>query len=186
MSNQATESMPSKPVYAPPRTDQPASRRMLVIQDATLKEAADLHEQLCETGQLLGLLSLRGEAAWLNERHGCNNPQRFEAKLSGLLGSAPAGTHLYVCGDESFLWRVSELARAAGLLEEEIELVKAGERRELYCVHCATRQSIGAEAETTCSGCSVRLMVRDHFSRRLGAYMGVCADADRPYGEERA
>ena len=31
-----------------------------------------------------------------------------------------------------------------------------------------------------CSHCGVKLTVRDHYSRRLGAFMGVCVDAEAP------
>jgi len=31
-----------------------------------------------------------------------------------------------------------------------------------------------------CAGCGRHLLVRDHFSRRLAAYMGVMADAEAP------
>jgi hypothetical protein len=29
--------------------------------------------------------------------------------------------------------------------------------------------------------CAVGLEVRQHFSQRLGAYLGVCTNADQPY-----
>ena len=32
----------------------------------------------------------------------------------------------------------------------------------------------------TCSGCGLSLLVRDHFSRRIGAFQGVCIDAEVP------
>ena len=32
----------------------------------------------------------------------------------------------------------------------------------------------------TCPGCGRALFVRDHFSRRLGAFQGVCIDAETP------
>jgi hypothetical protein len=31
-----------------------------------------------------------------------------------------------------------------------------------------------------CAGCGRHLFVRDHYSRRLAAYMGVMADAEAP------
>ncbi|MNZ36743.1 hypothetical protein D3C78_541720 [compost metagenome] len=186
MSVEAAGVMRSKPVYAAVPPLPSAGRRLLVTQDASLAEAADLHGQLSADGQPLELASLRGEAAWAGGQASCGAFDRLEVRLLSLLSSAPVGTRLYVCGDESFLWSIYRLARSSGLLAEEIELVKVGSCRELYCVHCATQQSIGAESTVTCSGCGVRLMVREHFSRRLGAYMGVCLDPDQPHGEGRA
>ncbi|MOA57558.1 hypothetical protein D3C78_1817610 [compost metagenome] len=58
----------------------------------------------------------------------------------------------------------------------------AGSRR-VFCVHCANCQPAGAAAHLTCAHCGVVLEVRRHFSQRLGAYLGVCADADQPYQE---
>lgn len=181
MSVEAAGVVRSKPVYAAVPLVLSAGRRLLVAQDATLAEAADLHGQLSADGQALELLSLRdGDGV-----HDHGDPQLLEMRLLTLLSAAPVGTRLYVCGDESFVWRIYRLARHCGLLAEEIELVKTGSCRELYCVHCATQQSIGSEGEVTCSGCGVRLLVREHFSRRLGAYMGVCLDPDQPHGEGR-
>ena len=74
--------------------------------------------------------------------------------------------------------------RPAGLLGDEIELFKQGARRRLYCVHCGHFQDIGSEGECTCGQCRVKLFVREHFSQRLGAYMGVCIDPDSPYAAE--
>lgn len=187
MSHEAAGTMVSKPVYTPlPEQIQPARRCVLVVQDTRQPEAADLHERLQSAGAPLALLGLQGEAAWLGAEQACRDLQMLEAKLRDLLSWSPVGTRLYVCGDESFLWQIERLARSVGLLEEEIQLVKAGDRRELYCVHCSTLQSIGAEGETVCSHCGVHLLVRDHFSRRLGAYMGVCIDPDHPRGEGKA
>ncbi|MDP3367631.1 MAG: dimethylamine monooxygenase subunit DmmA family protein [Pseudomonas sp.] len=91
---------------------------------------------------------------------------------------------MYVFGEDIFLGHVHRLARQAGLLGDEIELFKQGARRRLYCVHCGHLQDIGSEGECTCGQCRVKLFVREHFSQRLGAYMGVCIDPDSPYAPE--
>lgn len=186
MSGAVAGLMPSKPVYAPDVSVLASGPRLLVVQDAGAAEAARLHGQLTADGRAVEALSLRGEAPWDADLAGCVDFDRLAVRVLSLLSSVPVGARLYVCGDESFLWRVQRLARSSGLLGEEIELVRAGSRRELYCVHCAHLQSIGGEGEVTCQGCGVRLLVREHFSQRLGAYMGVCLDPDRPHGEGRA
>lgn len=176
----SVETMHSKPVYAALPPPLVGERRVLVTQDASLAEAVALHGQLSADGQPVELASLRGETATR-----CATFDGLRVRVLSLLSSSPVGTRLYVCGDESFLWRIHALARDSGLLDEEIHLVKVGQQRDLYCVHCATRQHIAAESAVTCSGCGVRLTVREHFSRRLGAYMGVCLDPDQPHGEGR-
>ncbi|MCC6073652.1 dimethylamine monooxygenase subunit DmmA family protein [Pseudomonas sp. GCM10022188] len=186
MSGEATGAMLSTPVYAPEVSILASGRRLLVVQDAGVEEAARLHGQLSADGQAVELIALRGEAPWAGGQRGCGSTDLLEVRLLTLLSSAPVGTRLYVCGDETFAWRIYRLARNSGLLAEEIELVKAGSQRELYCVHCATMQTIGRETETTCCHCGVQLLVREHFSRRLGAYMGVCINPDQPYAENKA
>jgi hypothetical protein len=48
-------------------------------------------------------------------------------------------------------------------------------------VHCGLSQPGTTHDSLQCSGCRVLLEVREHFSRRLGAYIGVCANPDQPY-----
>lgn len=100
------------------------------------------------------------------------------------LQNSHVGVHLQVQGNESFIWAVRTLATEAGLLADEITqtLGQAG-TRSVFCVHCAQVQEASDAEQHTCCQCGVVLEVRRHFSERLGAYIGVCADADRPYGE---
>lgn len=53
--------------------------------------------------------------------------------------------------------------------------------RRVYCVHCGLTQAASAADRLYCIGCQVQLGIRAHFSKRLGAYLGVCDDADHPY-----
>lgn len=109
------------------------------------------------------------------------------AALVDALRGASAGTHLYLSGTESQVWRLYNEARQLGMQPQEISVFRsAASPRPVYCVHCSTLQQTDGSPETTCSHCGVRLMVRDHFSRRLGAYMGVVADADNPYAKGQA
>ena len=47
-------------------------------------------------------------------------------------------------------------------------------------VHCRTITRGVHTNIVSCSGCGRSLFVRDHFSRRLGAYMGFQIDAEVP------
>ena len=50
----------------------------------------------------------------------------------------------------------------------------------MQCVHC---KGITEDVEVDpfqCSHCGLHLFVRDHYSRRLAAYQGVCIDAEDP------
>jgi len=53
--------------------------------------------------------------------------------------------------------------------------------RRVCCIHCRTINQTDAE-EFICSGCAMRLAVRDHFSPRLDAFMGAQANPDEPAG----
>lgn len=173
----------SKPVYGLTEPVAPACQRVLVAQDARVQAVAELVAMLAADAAPLQLLSLYGSCDGAVAQQCCNDPDRLKSALHAVLAAAHAGLRLYVCGDESFIWRIVRQATKAGLQEEEIEALRVGARRQMYCVHCSTLQEISDETETVCCGCRVRLMVREHFSRRLGAYMGVCIDPDQPYAE---
>lgn len=163
--------MYSTPVYAQGETTAPVARRFLVCQES---------EQLNELQQHLSAADLPQESLTAAEAG-----VSFDDRLTALLEDATIGTHLYVRGDEAFLWHVHDAANRYGLMDDEISLFRSGDRRNVYCVHCSHIQDIGSEDETQCAGCGVVLTVRTHFSKRLGAYQGVCLDPDDPYGEGR-
>lgn len=102
--------------------------------------------------------------------------------LNSLLQACHPGTHLCISGDETFIWHCRNQARAAGLLDAEMTLLKTAEGRQVYCVHCGQLQPASNIDDVTCQHCGVHLTIREHFSKRLGAYMGVCLNADQPYG----
>jgi hypothetical protein len=79
------------------------------------------------------------------------------------------------------LWDVNNVARAAGLGNGEIFLSHAGSlKRRVYCTHCKTMNEDVTKNIVKCRGCGANLFVRDHFSRRLAAFMGVAVDAEVP------
>ena len=178
MTASSAEPLFSTPRYALEASRHPASRRLVVAQQAS--DAAALLDDPAPTLLLCLGETLPGSV----EQESLPSSEALYLRLQMLLEQAQAGTRLYVCGDESFLWHIHRLARQAGLLGDEIELFKQGARRRLYCVHCGHLQDIGSEGECTCGQCRVKLFVREHFSQRLGAYMGVCIDPDSPFAPE--
>ncbi|WP_371226328.1 dimethylamine monooxygenase subunit DmmA family protein [Pseudomonas sp. QE6] len=164
------------PVPSLPRYDQPprlaGSQVVLLQQTDDPASAAVLAERLSLSADALQVLV-------------ADAPQAGAALLECLAG-ASVGLQLLLSGDEAYLWPLHALARQAGLRPEEIHLLNQGEaRRTIYCVHCTALQSGGPAEQHDCQQCGVRLEVRRHFSHRLGAYLGVCADADHPYAEGR-
>ena len=52
--------------------------------------------------------------------------------------------------------------------------------RRVQCVHCKGITDSVTTSPYTCTHCGLSLLVRDHYSRRLGAFQGVCIDAEEP------
>jgi NAD(P)H-flavin reductase len=103
--------------------------------------------------------------------------EQFRAVLSESL----MGTRLYVAGPESFIGLVMKIALEFNLNKDEIRAEECGTlARRIYCIHCrATTEHVRTNI-VQCIGCARWLLVRDHYSRRLAAYMGVMADAEAP------
>ena len=97
------------------------------------------------------------------------------------LGQSLMGTRLYVAGPESFIGLVMKIALEFNLNKDEIRAEECGTlARRVYCIHCrATTENVRTNI-VRCVACERWLLVRDHYSRRLAAYMGVMADAEAP------
>lgn len=161
----------SVPLYRQPSRKEGAQHHLLVLQTAV----EQLPQALQDFAQALPRPILLSA---------CEDD--FDKHLGTLLYAAPVGSHLYVLGDEAFLWQVHVTAQGAGMLDEEIDLIDCGPAlRRVFCVHCGLVQASPIVAQLNCVGCKVQLGVREHFSRRLGAYMGVCETPDQPYIEVR-
>ncbi|MBK3406123.1 hypothetical protein H0176_26130 [Methylorubrum populi] len=91
------------------------------------------------------------------------------------------GLRLYAAGQEGFLWDVFGIAQHAGMGKQEVFLTQFGSKaRRVHCVHCRTFNEGVTTTIVRCDGCGAHLFVRDHFSRRLSAFMGVKIDAEVP------
>lgn len=162
----------SLPRYPSPSPSRQASMHVLVTQGEGLEERHACLARFEPATTVLRHLALA---------HYPDLDQLTQA-LAALLHSGQVGLHLELHGDEAFIWTLHAVARNAGLLNDEIVLhCTREEGRTLFCVHCATLQTGTAATLQACAHCGVVLEVRRHFSERLGAYLGVCADADQPY-----
>ncbi len=169
----------SRPLYAPLHLD-PAGRTHLIVSDLQ-----ELPEGAIETGAAEVELWLNGnpiaEAAATGTLRKFRATADLKTNLSHRLQRAPVGLRLYAVGTEAFLWDINNIAAAAGLGPGEIFLAQAGSlRRRVYCTHCKTMNEDVTTSIVTCSACGASLFVRDHFSRRLAAFMGVAVDAEVP------
>jgi dimethylamine monooxygenase subunit C len=102
-------------------------------------------------------------------------------RLDGLLGTAVMGTRLYVAGTEGLIGECMLIGMRHGIDQASIRTEHRGsERRRLQCVHCKGITENVVVNPVRCSHCGLALLVRDHYSRRMGAFQGVCIDAEVP------
>ena len=102
-------------------------------------------------------------------------------RIRRVLQDAPMGMQLYLAGTEGLMGQAQAEAMSAGIPHTAIQTEHRGSTaRRMQCVHC---KGITEDVETdpfVCSHCGLNLFVRDHYSRRLAAYQGVCIDAEDP------
>lgn len=172
MSSVATDHPFSVPRYPGAQPSQAATAYLLVTQTPGHEAFAALASGACHAkASHLALTDFPDMAA-------------LEQAMVKHLATASVGLQLDLRGDQAFVWPLHAQARSAGLQEDEIVVSSSDEgRRLVFCVHCANCQPASSAAHLTCAHCKVVLEVRRHFSQRLGAYLGVCADADQPYRE---
>ena len=102
-------------------------------------------------------------------------------RLRAMLQNAKMGLRLYISGTEGFIGQVMQVAIECGIDFNSIRTEHRGsEARRVQCVHC---KGITDDVKTSpyiCTHCGLSLLVRDHYSRRIGAFQGVCIDAEEP------
>jgi hypothetical protein len=186
----------SKPVYEPLRAD--TSGRHHLMLGCGLGSAA-LRRVIAELDAHSPALLERTHVVYLPERldsdtglatlqaTGAGDVRRFESadalltEFRAMLEESVMGTRVYVAGPEHFIGRVLQIALEFDLNQDEIRAEALGSlARRCYCVHCRATTADVRTNIVRCSGCGRWLTVRDHYSRRLAAYMGVMADAEAP------
>ena len=102
-------------------------------------------------------------------------------RIQRVLQDAHMGLQIYLTGTEGLMGQAQNEAMQAGFPHTAIQTEHRGSvARRMQCVHC---KGITEDVETdpfVCSHCGLNLFVRDHYSRRLAAYQGVCIDAEDP------
>ncbi|MBX0344474.1 hypothetical protein K2X14_06430 [Acetobacter sp. TBRC 12305] len=102
---------------------------------------------------------------------------RFGAALESMV----VGWRLMLAGPPAEIMVLAAQARRTGLLDEEIRLhVLEDGRVRVQCAHCKTLFRATAEPGdiVTCPGCGQNILVHQHFSRHLGAFVGFSADVE--------
>ncbi len=195
----------SKPVYAPLQADMrgryhlmlgmgvgaaPLLRVIDEMQSAaagTLKNTRVLYvpdggDAGAATGQVSAAPEIeRFTAAAVADVRAFRGTPALLEEFRSTLGKSLMGTRLYVAGPESFIGLVMKIALEFNLNKDEIRAEECGTlARRVYCIHCrATTETVRTNI-VQCIACDRWLLVRDHYSRRLAAYMGVMVDAEAP------
>ncbi|MFT5624469.1 MAG: putative RNA-binding Zn-ribbon protein involved in translation (DUF1610 family) [Lentimonas sp.] len=104
-----------------------------------------------------------------------------EQRIHKAFADAKMGLQVYLAGTEGLMGQAQHAAMQAGIPHTAIQTEHCGSvARRMQCVHC---KGITEDVETDpfqCAHCGLHLFVRDHYSRRLAAYQGVCIDAEDP------
>lgn len=102
-------------------------------------------------------------------------------RLHDALAAADMGARLYLVGAEDVIWQASQVAERFAMSVDAVRHHRVATlARPVFCVHCRGVTRRVATNVVDCGGCGRALFVRDHFSRRLGAYMGFQVDAEAP------
>lgn len=102
-------------------------------------------------------------------------------RVQGALDRLRMGTQIYLTGSETALSLFVKACADAGQDYQGLQTEHRGSlARRMQCVHCKgiTEQVTTQPAE--CAHCGLLLLVRDHYSRRIGAYQGVNINAEDP------
>ncbi|MEP0074210.1 MAG: dimethylamine monooxygenase subunit DmmA family protein [Marinomonas sp.] len=110
-----------------------------------------------------------------------NADKRAPSALAEAMAGLPMSSKIYVFGTEAFLWDIHQFAVGAGFMSEQVALNEpASTARRVFCTHCYTVMENITETPVVCQGCGLLLLVRDHFSRAHGAYVGLNINAEDP------
>jgi len=102
-------------------------------------------------------------------------------RLKQTLFTARMGLRIYLAGTEGLIGQAMQAAVEAGIDHASIQTEQRGSlARRVQCVHCKGITEDVTSQPAACSHCGLLLLVRDHYSRRLAAFQGVCINAEDP------
>lgn len=179
----------SRPVYPGLRIDPYAKQNIFVADADGIAAVVDLFKQASPEFAQRSTVLLAGNADLTKFGDGPQPATVWSLptldtainRLAGALAQARMGLRLYVAGPEPLISRVVQSAMAHGIEHQSIITEHRGStKRRVQCVHCKGFTDDETTNPVTCAHCGTLLLVRDHFSRRFGAFMGVRIDAEAP------
>ena len=178
----------SKPIYSSLVWNEKATAHLVVAQGQGGLAVLKLFQQM-QPRQAVTVLYVQQDADYTNSlkkvvpegMHALNSEQALLDTLKNIMPTMRMGLRIYVAGSEGFIWSVAEAVKMFGVEDTNIMKELTGTlARSIYCVHCKAITHNITTNIGKCSGCERMLFVRDHFSRNLGAYMGLMVDAESP------
>lgn len=168
----------SKPSYDQTKA-QNGSGVNLIFSDTTgIKHARELIKQSGAGGKLY-LVDTDDQAALDSDTTDLITEASLELVAQNVYKDFPVNSTITLTGKESFIWRVQYRLLQIGFNTEQIQTEKCGPlTRDVFCVHCRTINNSVTHNLVSCEGCGRKLFVYDHFSRRLGSYMGFQVNAE--------
>lgn len=184
--------IPSRPVYSA-LTPLPALRHLLVADAegarAILDLAAAAPAGFLAAAHVIYVATTPAGPAYGAQLRGLH-PQMFYVgpsipaalpRLAQSLATAKMGTRLYLAGTEGLIGQAMRVALEAGIDHASISTEHRGSlARRVQCVHCKGITEDVTTQPVRCGHCGLTLLVRDHYSRRIAAFQGVCIDAEQP------
>jgi predicted RNA-binding Zn-ribbon protein involved in translation (DUF1610 family) len=178
----------SRPKYARLAPDLLASSSLLVAEGGGIAAVVDLlksaPEEFAARATILYLPASPGRYE-LDTEFPASVVRQFASRaelLSGLretLHAAAMGLRLYLAGSEEWIGQIKSIAYEFGMSDASICAEHRGSAtRRVQCVHCKQILEGVARNLVPCAGCGAVLYVRDHYSRRLAAFMGVAMNAE--------
>lgn len=187
---QFPESIASRPIYGTlkPRP----GKAHLMIADAEGAEAIlDLAAQDAGLMAQAHIIYIpKGSGAQYTDKLRALKPAQFYEgpsyaasvqRIRRVLSDAHMGLQVYLAGTEGLMGQAMNEATTAGIPHSAIQTEHRGSvARRMQCVHCKGITEDVITDPFVCSHCGLNLFVRDHYSRRLAAFQGVCIDAEDP------
>lgn len=189
-----TSEVKSRPVYAGLEPDLCASSNIVVCDRAGATAVAEMLHRAGEefaakstvllcADEFVSTQALEAQIAALRPASTVAMPNLSAAvaALGERLFRARMGTRVYAAGSEPLIGSTVQRAMRFGIDHRSVRCEHRGSlKRRVQCIHCKGMTENVTVNPVQCAHCGLLLTVRDHYSRRLAAFMGVRVDAEVP------
>ena len=176
----------SRPIYTGLNIDAQAKRHIFAIEgqgvEAVLDQVKSVGTDFLARSEFLCVgPAIRLEALKPHDLWSAATIPILLYRLRAMLQNAKMGLRLYISGTEGFIGQVMQVVIECGIDFNSIRTEHRGsEARRVQCVHCKGITDDVQIQPFICTHCGLSLLVRDHYSRRIAAFQGVCIDAEEP------